>query len=256
MTMPESVRQTITTALTEAQDPRLVLPLDELTQRRKDIAMARQWLTAQQQPEPLYSHRNGETDAPTEFGYYWFRGNVQGYPVAQKVTVMRHLASGNLLVADVEEGSRLDKFDGQWWGPIVEIPPWESAQPQPAPLQRIVEQLRWCNYSCEAGALEDNTAWRELERLASGQPATVAGPDWSSAPEWAMYWAVNANLEAFWYAFKPFPLTNLKDACWQWSDGDEFKRIGYAGEAVLPIGVDWRTTLHQRPTPATDGEVA
>jgi hypothetical protein len=33
-------------------------------------------------------------------------------------------------------------------------------------LSEIVEQLRWCGYTCEAGELERNTAFQELERLA------------------------------------------------------------------------------------------
>lgn len=34
-------------------------------------------------------------------------------------------------------------------------------------LAEIVEQLRSCNYECEAGRLEDNVAFVELERLAT-----------------------------------------------------------------------------------------
>jgi hypothetical protein len=77
----------------------------------------------------------------------------------------------------------------------------------------------------------------------------MSAPDWSQAPEWAQYWAINADLEAFWYECKPYPLTNLKDACWQWSDECEFTRCRLAGEAALPIGIDWRCTLHERPAP-------
>lgn len=36
-------------------------------------------------------------------------------------------------------------------------------------LQRIVDQLRSCNYECEAGALENNVAFIELERQAQEQ---------------------------------------------------------------------------------------
>jgi hypothetical protein len=40
-------------------------------------------------------------------------------------------------------------------------------QPAAQPLAAIVAQLRSCNYTCEAGALADNIAWLELERLAA-----------------------------------------------------------------------------------------
>ncbi len=109
----------------------------------------------------------------------------------------------------------------------------------------------WCaNDKCGVApasyGLTQDDAIAAWNRRAPAQGA-IPGPDWGQAPEWAMWWAVNADLEAFWYAFKPFPLTNLTDACWQWSDDDEFKRIRSAGEAVLPIGIDWRTTLSERP---------
>lgn len=41
--------------------------------------------------------------------------------------------------------------------------------PRPAPeltLRQIVDQLRACQYRCEAGPLEHNTAFMELERRA------------------------------------------------------------------------------------------
>src|SRR5688572_2979005 len=35
-------------------------------------------------------------------------------------------------------------------------------------------------------------------------------PDWSQAPEWAQWWAVDANNSAYWYEIKPTLLIN----CW------------------------------------------
>jgi hypothetical protein len=43
-------------------------------------------------------------------------------------------------------------------------------QPAAQPLAAIVAQLRSCGYSCEAGPIQNNVAWRELERLAAQEP--------------------------------------------------------------------------------------
>lgn len=75
-----------------------------------------------------YSHRNGETEPPTQVGHYWFKGIVNGYSVAEKVTVMMWTGSGALRVIGIDEGSRLEHFHGQWWGPESEVPPWEVAR--------------------------------------------------------------------------------------------------------------------------------
>ncbi len=75
-----------------------------------------------------FLHRNGETEPPTRVGHYWFKGSVDGEPLAEKVTVMRWAKSGNLAVIGVDATSDLRDFDGQWWGPESETPPWEEEQ--------------------------------------------------------------------------------------------------------------------------------
>lgn len=40
-------------------------------------------------------------------------------------------------------------------------------------LQEIVDQLRWCEFACEAGKLEMNTAFQELEKLAKEESDTL-----------------------------------------------------------------------------------
>ncbi len=41
----------------------------------------------------------------------------------------------------------------------------------PSTLTEIVTQLRSCNYECEAGALANNVAFQELERMAAAEQA-------------------------------------------------------------------------------------
>jgi hypothetical protein len=75
----------------------------------------------------LFSHRNGETEPPTEEGEYWFRGEVGGESYAGRVPVsvwvsfkQKLMAQNPFSYVDVD----MYNFVGQWWGPIV--PPWED----------------------------------------------------------------------------------------------------------------------------------
>lgn len=66
-------------------------------------------------------------------------------------------------------------------------------------------------------------------------------PDWSTAPERAGWWAVDAGGQAYFYDVEP-TIGVLK---W-WAAKDAW--VLTKPESVdLPIGVDWRTTLTKRP---------
>lgn len=81
-------------------------------------------------PANTYTHRNGETEAPTEDGFigtgrYWFKGEMTSGDCGtyQIVGIVEcYLAH----VYNDETGETLPKSAcvGQWWGPIV--PPWQS----------------------------------------------------------------------------------------------------------------------------------
>lgn len=69
----------------------------------------------------VYAHRNGETEAPTAPGKYWFDNKKW----RDTVDV---IASASLLLAfDPHTNRYYDVSDlvmyGKWWGPMV--PPWE-----------------------------------------------------------------------------------------------------------------------------------
>lgn len=68
-------------------------------------------------------------------------------------------------------------------------------------------------------------------------------PDWTTAPDWAQWWAVDADGLAYWYGIVPPTLSPTHD---MWDTGpDGFDTpIGYID---LPLGIDWRTTLRTRP---------
>ena len=84
-----------------------------------------------------YSHRNGETDAPTQHGWFWYAGAIN-FPDMQSLTwsglvyfiyfaadedssVMRpHVSHSTLAIV------RQDEAVGHWWGPVT--PPWLKRQ--------------------------------------------------------------------------------------------------------------------------------
>jgi hypothetical protein len=101
-------------------------------------------------------------------------------------------------------------------------------------LSEIVEQLRSCGFECEAGPLESNVAFEELVRLASVE---VKAPDWSQAPEWAQWWAVDPDGSAYWFEEEPV----VTDECW---DNVHFQYEMVDGLSVVD---NWQETKVQRP---------
>jgi transcription elongation factor Elf1 len=71
------------------------------------------------------------------------------------------------------------------------------------------------------------------------EPAAPAKPqpDWSKAPEWAKWWAVDADGEAFWYELEP----SRGFSC--------FSGTGDTRRAGVVDVEDWRETLTARPEP-------
>jgi hypothetical protein len=65
-----------------------------------------------------YSHRNGETEPPTEDGYYWLR-SVPG-------DLRRAIGITEILEGEPPEGLlTFEELAGvRWWGPVT--PPWDE----------------------------------------------------------------------------------------------------------------------------------
>ena len=60
-------------------------------------------------------------------------------------------------------------------------------------------------------------------------------PDWSTAPEWAQYWAIDDNGDAYWYGKKP----DRGDGEWR-SDGNLSEDL----DNRAPF---WKESLEKRP---------
>jgi len=81
-------------------------------------------------------------------------------------------------------------------------------------------------------------------RLCRAVPNNYPEPDWSDAPEWAQWWAVdvvrNNYSRAFWFENEP----GIADGIWDTLRGGEFQVYG---PVDLPFGCDYRLTLRKRP---------
>ncbi len=81
-----------------------------------------------------YTHRNGETAAPTVPGRYWFDGTTSSRyspsPNVLRGTTCIIDDHGELLAwLDLWDGGQyesVDLFSGAWWGPVSA--PWELSQ--------------------------------------------------------------------------------------------------------------------------------
>lgn len=65
-------------------------------------------------------------------------------------------------------------------------------------------------------------------------------PSWADAPEWAMWWAMQANGAAFWYEREPAKFIGYN------GDHSEGWIKGGRSELAYKPGANWRTTLRAR----------
>ena len=66
-------------------------------------------------------------------------------------------------------------------------------------------------------------------------------PDWTQAPEWAMWWAMDADGEPFWMEDEPAHF----DGVWA-CDGRDMYDPSISSQKMV-LGIDWRLTLAARP---------
>ncbi len=74
-----------------------------------------------------YIHRNGETEPPTESGWYWFIGRKHKHSKrVSKAGAYRVWGDAGELRINIPPWSAcwVDELEGRWWGPVS--PPWEG----------------------------------------------------------------------------------------------------------------------------------
>jgi len=133
-----------------------------------------------------------------------------------------------LAAANAEIAERDASFDLRWSADMEAIKQWQEATGR---------KLVWPGHG-------DLCVWlmAQLAEAKRWEP----NPDWSTAPVWAQWWAVDANEWAAWFSGEP----KLDDEHPEWHT---FSQCRNAGCCELPVGIDWRTTLRQRPSVAGEG---
>ena len=101
------------------------------------------------------------------------------------------------------------------------------------------------SWVCVGNQWQDKEAPKEP--LEEPPPAPAREPDWSKAPWWANWWAVDSDGEACWFDERP---TLDKDGIWIWTPTGKYEPIpGY-----LPEPKDPKSTLRERPEPPGESE--
>lgn len=74
------------------------------------------------------------------------------------------------------------------------------------------------------------------------------GPEWSSAPPWAFWWAVDADGTAHWHQIRPV----MRDGAWLYHEGpgdhNGWNKKDFDRAVVV---ADWTQTLRERVTKPT-----
>lgn len=122
-------------------------------------------------------------------------------------------------------------------GPYIIVPPGGPA----GPFWGIVSQV---GTAVAMQIFSEADALAIVEGLAHvNTPRPEA--DWSQAPEWAMWWAVEANGDAFWYQYEPsIEKVYVIQHSWTCRKG----KVNAIEERVsIPLGIDWRLLKERRP---------
>lgn len=90
--------------------------------------------------------------------------------------------------------------------------------------------------------LVNDYGWNNLILRPEKKAHEVEVPDWSTAPEWAYWWAVDADGNAYWYKCEPYPSDN------KWVCIPVGHEVSIFGANSHPdLAPNWRETLRKRP---------
>lgn len=83
------------------------------------------------------------------------------------------------------------------------------------------------------------------KRKPKGLPEVLFEPDWSVAPDWASWWAVDMNGDSHWYSFEP--VKNLEINEWTLQNNGEGADNVFDADSSSIYKVDWKDSLRKRP---------
>ena len=78
-------------------------------------------------------------------------------------------------------------------------------------------------------------------------PPDTPEPDWTTAPDWAQWWAVQPSGVAYWFRRRPMTFSDETTSQWvahRSAEGDLCELLDT--KTGLQRGIDWRTTLRRR----------
>lgn len=82
------------------------------------------------------------------------------------------------------------------------------------------------------------------KRKPKGLPEVLFEPDWSLAPDWANYWAVDMDGYSHWYSFAPVKNLEINEWTLQ-NNGEGVDNIFDADPSSIYQG-DWKSSLRKR----------
>ena len=97
--------------------------------------------------------------------------------------------------------------------------------------------LDYDDHADESHKIYVRDVWDWMREQEYSQP-TAPEPDWSQAPEWAEWHSIDAIEIGSWWEFEP----QLDGEMW-----DRYRSRCQSYMTTLPLGIDWRTTLRERP---------
>lgn len=121
------------------------------------------------------------------------------------------------------------------WIPVDDgdINTWVSAENNGRHIGVYVDDDRYAEED-----LPEGYALCRLVTVEVPDAPVVAVPDWSTAPTWAMWWAMDEDGGAYWYEKQP----ELEDEAWNNIHGSNW-------EQVVIDNPNWQNSLQARPQP-------
>ena len=83
------------------------------------------------------------------------------------------------------------------------------------------------------------------KRKPKGLPEVLFEPDWSQAPKWARWWAVDMNGDSHWYSFEP--VKNLEINEWTLQNNGEGADNVFDADSSSIYKANWKDSLRKRP---------
>ncbi|MEG1695594.1 MAG: hypothetical protein RR282_00695 [Acinetobacter sp.] len=105
-----------------------------------------------------------------------------------------------------------------------------------------VKTILSMNNACHTMDDAVNIGWQYADMMIAEQEKRTAAPDefqvdWSRAPDWANWWAMDKNGVANWYNTEP-SIEGIEWVCGRRGD--------YAQDKLLHGNLDWRNSLQER----------